>query len=556
MKCSKCSKELSDESLFCNHCGQPVQVDATCEEAEIKSSINVLIDQEKDNTESDDYILNEVVNCNFNTLLTKNKNSIRDKVLKNKAIIFILPIIVISIIIIGNITDFTFSYKYCQLKKYNEQDINGNTYLMKYIKEENTLKAKELIAKGVDLKSINNDKDDALLLATKLGNKDIVEELLKKEVELNSIDNERKTALLISIKNKNYDITKLLIEAGANVEIIDIDENTALHLAVKNGDKELVELLINKGANVNRIDLNKDTPLLLTAKLKKGDIMDILIKNGADVTRRDINNNSVLDICAEAKDEKMFKLCIADGKDRIIEIYMQQEEFSGKHAPSDEYIKILVKNEKLYDFFMVEGKKALIDSEGFKRYEGEIKGGKINGYGVAYSGDGKNTYEDNQIMYAGNWKNGLWNGKGESYWIKRSIQTLKSAVNSGIFKNEAEANNFYAKDKNTVFYDTTYENGYRVGNYTRYYQDGTLNDTGTSSYSKNDSNKYGQYNATTKKNPTIGMTAEEVKNSLWGKPNSINRTTTADCISEQWVYSNYRYIYLDNGIVTSIQERR
>ena len=43
--------------------------------------------------------------------------------------------------------------------------------------------------------------------------------------------------------------------------------------------------------------------------------------------------------------------------------------------------------------------------------------------------------------------------------------------------------------------------------------------------------------------PHIGMTYEEVKTSLWGSPNHINRTTTEYGIHEQWVYSSNRYIY-------------
>lgn len=53
--------------------------------------------------------------------------------------------------------------------------------------------------------------------------------------------------------------------------------------------------------------------------------------------------------------------------------------------------------------------------------------------------------------------------------------------------------------------------------------------------------------------PKVGMTAQEVKDSQWGSPEKINKTTTAYTIHEQWVYSGYRYIYLDNGIVTAIQ---
>lgn len=60
---------------------------------------------------------------------------------------------------------------------------------------------------------------------------------------------------------------------------------------------------------------------------------------------------------------------------------------------------------------------------------------------------------------------------------------------------------------------------------------------------------------TPKKEPSIGMTATEVRNSTWGNPSKINKTTTKYGVHEQWVYSSGRYIYFDDGIVTSIQEQ-
>lgn len=54
--------------------------------------------------------------------------------------------------------------------------------------------------------------------------------------------------------------------------------------------------------------------------------------------------------------------------------------------------------------------------------------------------------------------------------------------------------------------------------------------------------------------PTIGMSSEEVKNSSWGKPKTINKTTTTYGTSEQWVYTGNKYVYLENGVVTAIQE--
>jgi hypothetical protein len=56
-----------------------------------------------------------------------------------------------------------------------------------------------------------------------------------------------------------------------------------------------------------------------------------------------------------------------------------------------------------------------------------------------------------------------------------------------------------------------------------------------------------------KPNPFIGMTQDELINSKWGTPKDINRTTTQYGTSEQWVYGNGNYVYLDDGIVTTIQ---
>lgn len=55
------------------------------------------------------------------------------------------------------------------------------------------------------------------------------------------------------------------------------------------------------------------------------------------------------------------------------------------------------------------------------------------------------------------------------------------------------------------------------------------------------------------KQPEIGMTAEEIENGSWGKPDKKNITKTSTTVHEQWVYEDQGYVYLDNGIVTSIQ---
>ena len=52
----------------------------------------------------------------------------------------------------------------------------------------------------------------------------------------------------------------------------------------------------------------------------------------------------------------------------------------------------------------------------------------------------------------------------------------------------------------------------------------------------------------------IGFTARQVRESV-GRPERINTTVTAAGTHEQWVYGG-DYVYLSNGIVTSVQTSR
>lgn len=57
-----------------------------------------------------------------------------------------------------------------------------------------------------------------------------------------------------------------------------------------------------------------------------------------------------------------------------------------------------------------------------------------------------------------------------------------------------------------------------------------------------------------KDEPKIGMTKDEALKSTWGNPKDINKTTTQYGTHEQWVYGGNRYLYFDDGKLTTIQE--
>lgn len=54
----------------------------------------------------------------------------------------------------------------------------------------------------------------------------------------------------------------------------------------------------------------------------------------------------------------------------------------------------------------------------------------------------------------------------------------------------------------------------------------------------------------------VGMSKAQVLASCWGKPEKVNVTTSGGGEHEQWVYPGFQYVYLRNGVVTSIQSSR
>jgi ankyrin repeat protein len=532
MKCACCGKDINDDSKFCNYCGNLV------EKIILNESKNKYTDVEVPENDT----ISEVCDTQYATRNLSVKD-IRKSVLKKKITMSCI------IIVVCVLSGFVFlNRKPATIKVSESKDM----LLFNAVSENNTEKARTLINEGVNINLVSPDGNNALMLAVKNENLEIAQEILKKGGELDAKNNDGDTALLIALKNRNVELSKLLITSKANVNIVDKIGDTPLHLGVKYFDSELTEMLINYGAQVEYFNNALDTPLLIALKLNKIDIVGVLLKNGADISIEDINKESALQIAIRSKNVDFFNQLALTNKDLVYNILMQEKEMNDKamYPYIPEYIRVIIKSNDIIDFFTQDGKKILLDKDGVKRYEGEIKQGKINGFGIAYNKEDKYNFGE-QILYKGNWKDGLWDGSGQSYWIKCKKELIIEA-NPGITSQRLEE--IFNSEKNTVCYDTTYINGYRNGKYTRYYSDGRLNDTGTVTNGVNNSNKYGDYNAPIKKSPTIGMSAKEVEESAWGKPSKINKTTTKYGVSEQWVYSGYRYIYLENGVVTSIQE--
>ena len=96
----------------------------------------------------------------------------------------------------------------------------------------------------------------ALMLATHMGQLEVVRQLLEKGVRLNaqwSDAGELKgsTALMMAVRNGELEVVRLLIEEGAQVNDAMVNGWTALMLAANCGHLEVVRLLSETGARGN-----------------------------------------------------------------------------------------------------------------------------------------------------------------------------------------------------------------------------------------------------------------------------------------------------------------
>ncbi|KAJ8945242.1 hypothetical protein NQ318_016662 [Aromia moschata] len=149
---------------------------------------------------------------------------------------------------------------------------------------------------GFDPNNCNEKGQNLLIIATLLGNCDIVELLLEENVNVNFSDCLGRTALHYAACRGHQDILLLLINSGANVNAIDSDKNMPLHFACSNGHENCVKGLIYSSAEVelNIGNFFGDTPLNLATKWGYLDIVKILLENGASVIVKNKRNQTVV----------------------------------------------------------------------------------------------------------------------------------------------------------------------------------------------------------------------------------------------------------------------
>jgi len=119
---------------------------------------------------------------------------------------------------------------------------------------EGHLKAAALLLEhGADVNTKAKDGSTALIVATKLHKKDLVDLLLNKGAEANIANQQGSTALIVAASKGYGELICPLLRKGADKETKDKEGNTASYYADKNGYRETTELL-NKPCPIESLD--------------------------------------------------------------------------------------------------------------------------------------------------------------------------------------------------------------------------------------------------------------------------------------------------------------
>ncbi|MGK5593756.1 MAG: ankyrin repeat domain-containing protein, partial [Parachlamydiaceae bacterium] len=134
--------------------------------------------------------------------------------------------------------------------------------------------------------------------------------LIKGGADPNSTRKKGQTALHLATKSGERDLMELLIQHGADINYADKDGQTALHVATDFRERDLMKLLIQHGADINSADKKGQTALHLAADSYKRDLMELLIQHGADINYADKKGRTALDIAAQHGTPEMIELLI------------------------------------------------------------------------------------------------------------------------------------------------------------------------------------------------------------------------------------------------------
>jgi ankyrin repeat protein len=156
----------------------------------------------------------------------------------------------------------------------------GREPLLLAIRARRLQAVKQLLDKGAHAYS-QDDQWSALMMASFIGDIDIVNALLSKDANLDAANDEGVTAVMYAASAGHTPIIRALLDKGAAIDAADHAGLTALMLAANNGHADTARALLEAGADLAARSGTGATARDLAAANGYSDIADLLQNNAA-----------------------------------------------------------------------------------------------------------------------------------------------------------------------------------------------------------------------------------------------------------------------------------
>ncbi|MDW5289089.1 ankyrin repeat domain-containing protein [Formosa sp. PL04] len=236
----------------------------------------------------------------------------------------------------------------------NSKDADGNGIFNYVAKSGNTVMLDQLIDKGVDYKTLNNEGANAMIyasmggrgtsngldvfkylegqglkanittkngvtplhgLASKSKDEAVIIYFLNEGVDVNQADQNGNTAFLNAASSNDLSIVTLLEMNLRDINFTNKKGESALALAVENNSPEVVSYLIEKGADISVVDAsgNNLTAYLIKSYSPKNEAdfdqkLALLTSKGLDVSKVQANGNTLYHLALDQNNFELLEL--------------------------------------------------------------------------------------------------------------------------------------------------------------------------------------------------------------------------------------------------------
>ena len=181
-----------------------------------------------------------------------------------------------------------------------------------------TGEAKREMANYLRVVGVMSKSDEAaaksIFVAAEIGALETIKKLLEAGVDVNSLNKQKQTALHFAASAGQLDAAAVLLEAKADVAVADKYQKTALHYSTRNGHNATTALLIEKGSVVNAKDGKNKTPLDYAIAKKRTEVIELLRAKGGKTTKELLAVEDIF-VAAEVGDAESIKKLLAGGAD-------------------------------------------------------------------------------------------------------------------------------------------------------------------------------------------------------------------------------------------------